>query len=115
LFAVAQVGPARKALGLLHKPGEGPDADARARGFFRVRFVGHAAGHQVICEVRGGDPGYGETSRMLAESALCLAFDRARLPAFCGVVPSAAAFGSVLIERLRSAGIGFSELSASSG
>jgi short subunit dehydrogenase-like uncharacterized protein len=44
---------------------------------------------------------------MLAESALCLACDRAQLPAQCGVITSAAAFGEVLIGRLSRAGILF--------
>ena len=62
------------------------------------------------CEVTGGDPGYDETAKMLAESALCLAFDGARLPPRFGVVPTAAAMGNALIERLRNAGITFREL-----
>ena len=34
-----------------------------------------AAAARSYTEVRGGDPGYTETAKMLAESALCLAFD----------------------------------------
>ena len=73
-------------------------------------FLARGAGHEVRCDVRGGDPGYTETSKMLAEAALCLAFDRARLPGHYGVVPSAAALGNPLIERLQAAGIAFREL-----
>jgi short subunit dehydrogenase-like uncharacterized protein len=43
----------------------------------------------IVTEVSGGDPGYGETSRMLAESALSLAFDD--LPAEGGVLTPAQA------------------------
>ena len=50
----------------------------------------------------GGDPGYDETAKMLAESALCLAFDD--LPA--GVRPGdhRPAMGDALTERLQEAG-----------
>ena len=56
-------------------------------------------------EVSGGDPGYGETSKMLAESALCLAFDE--LPERSGQLTTAVAMGQPLIGRLQRAGIGF--------
>jgi short subunit dehydrogenase-like uncharacterized protein len=110
VFALAQLKPTRALLKRIKAPGEGPDEETRAKGYFRVLFVGRAAGHEVRCEVRGGDPGYGETSKMLAASALCLVFDRERLPAHYGVVPTAAAMGNALIERLQAAGISFCEL-----
>ena len=56
-------------------PGEGPDEAERAKSWFKVKFVGEGGGKRVVTEVSGGDPGYGETSKMLAESGLCLAFD----------------------------------------
>jgi short subunit dehydrogenase-like uncharacterized protein len=55
--------------------------------------------------VAGGDPGYGETAKMLAESALCLAFDR--VPERAGQLTTAAAMGRPLIDRLQRAGITF--------
>jgi short subunit dehydrogenase-like uncharacterized protein len=65
----------------------------------------------VATEVSGGDPGYGETAKMLAESALCLAHDE--LPPTAGQVTTAVAVGDALIERLRSAGIAFEVLDKS--
>jgi short subunit dehydrogenase-like uncharacterized protein len=62
----------------------------------------------VVCEVRGGDPGYRETSRMLAEATLCTAFDD--LPETAGQVTTAQALGPALRERLQRAGIAFSVL-----
>jgi short subunit dehydrogenase-like uncharacterized protein len=59
----------------------------------------------VHTEVSGGDPGYGETSKMLAESALCLAHDQ--LPQTAGQVTTAVAMGQPLIDRLVRAGIRF--------
>jgi short subunit dehydrogenase-like uncharacterized protein len=58
-----------------------------------------------MTEVTGGDPGYGETSKMLAESALCLAHDE--LPARTGQLTPAVAMGQALIDRLQRAGIEF--------
>ena len=55
--------------------------------------------------VSGGDPGYDETAKMLAESALCLAFDD-NLPT-AGQVTTAQAMGDALLARLQRAGIGF--------
>ena len=114
LFALAQLPPARALLRKIKDPGEGPSEARRAKSYFRVLFLARGAGHEVRCEVRGGDPGYTETSKMLAEAALCLAFDRARLPQHYGVVPTAAALGNPLIERLQAAGIVFRELPAQS-
>ena len=57
------------------KQGDGPDAARRAKSWFTVDFVGEGDGRTVHTRVSGGDPGYDETAKMLAESALCLAFD----------------------------------------
>ncbi|MFJ9038472.1 saccharopine dehydrogenase family protein [Streptomyces sp. NPDC102406] len=105
LFAAAQVPPARRWLGSRLAPGEGPDEARRAKSWFSVRFVGEGGGRRVFTEVSGGDPGYGETAKMLAESAMCLAQDE--LPEVSGQLTTAVAMGDALIERLRAAGIGF--------
>ncbi|UNO44328.1 saccharopine dehydrogenase NADP-binding domain-containing protein [Streptomyces sp. MST-110588] len=104
-FALAQVPPARRLLSSRLAPGQGPGPQRRARSWFAVRFVGRGGGRQVVTEVRGGDPGYDETAKMLAESALCLAFDD--LPATSGQVTPAVAMGEALTARLRQAGVGF--------
>jgi short subunit dehydrogenase-like uncharacterized protein len=105
---LAPLPPTRKLLLKIKAPGEGPDEAKRARSWFRVRFVGEGGGVRVVTEVSGGDPGYGETSKMLAESAMCLALDRASLPARSGVLTPAEAMGDVLLERLQRAGLRFS-------
>jgi short subunit dehydrogenase-like uncharacterized protein len=102
---LAPLPPTRKLLLGLKAPGEGPDASERESSWFRVKFVGEGGGKRVVTEVAGGDPGYGETSKMLAESALCLAFDE--LPATAGQVTTATAMGDVLLTRLQRAGIAF--------
>ncbi|WP_329284849.1 saccharopine dehydrogenase family protein [Streptomyces sp. NBC_00691] len=101
----AQLPPVRAWLMERYQAGQGPSAERRARSWFSVRFVGEGGGRRVFTEVSGGDPGYDETAKMLAESALSLAFDP--LPRTSGQVTTAVAMGDALIERLRAAGIRF--------
>jgi short subunit dehydrogenase-like uncharacterized protein len=108
LVAAAQVPPLRRFLVSRVPQGEGPSEERRARSWFRMRFVGEGGGHRVVTEVSGGDPGYGETAKMLAESALCLAFDDN--PPVAGNVTTATAMAEKLHERLVKAGIGFEVL-----
>ncbi|MER7314846.1 MULTISPECIES: saccharopine dehydrogenase family protein [Streptomyces] len=105
LAGAAQVPAVRDWLTSRYAPGSGPDEERRRRSWFTVRFIGEGGGRRVLTEVSGGDPGYDETAKMLAQSALCLALDE--LPATSGQVTTAVAMGDALLERLRSAGIGF--------
>ncbi|MEZ5508812.1 MAG: saccharopine dehydrogenase NADP-binding domain-containing protein [Gammaproteobacteria bacterium] len=109
LVALAQVEYTRNKLLKVKDPGQGPSAAQRQKSWFKVHFVGEAAGMHVWTEVSGGDPGYGETAKMLAESALCLALDK-NLPAQFGVVTTGVAMGEALIARLQKAGIDFRTL-----
>jgi len=105
LMGAAQIPPLRRQLEKLKSSGDGPSAEERAKAWFTVTFVGEGGGQRVVCKVKGGDPGYGETAKMLAESALCLAFDD--LPETAGQVTTAQAMGDPLIARLQTAGISF--------
>ena len=87
------------------RSGEGPSEEVRAKSWFKLRFIAEGGGKKVQTEVAGGDPGYGETSKMLAESALCLARDT--LPQRAGVLTPAQAMGEQLLERLQRAGLSF--------
>jgi short subunit dehydrogenase-like uncharacterized protein len=101
----AQVRPLREALKKRVPQGEGPDERRREKSWFTVDFVAETEGRTVRTRVSGGDPGYGETAKMLAESALCLALDDN--PPCAGQVTTAQAMGDRLIARLQSAGIRF--------
>ncbi|WP_406864037.1 saccharopine dehydrogenase NADP-binding domain-containing protein [Streptomyces sp. HUAS MG47] len=103
--AAAQLPAVRRWLMGRYEPGQGPSEERRARSWFTVRFVGEGGGRRVFTEVSGGDPGYDETAKMLAEAALCLAIDP--LPKTAGQVTTAVAMGDALIERLSAAGIRF--------
>ena len=90
------------------KPGEGPSKEERETGFYDVLMVGeHSDGRSVRISVKGDkDPGYGSTSKMIAESALCLVKNPNL--ASGGIWTSAPAMGEKLIERLEAhAGLTF--------
>lgn len=90
------------------KPGEGPSKEERENGFYDVLFVGsNEDGKTVSVSVRGDkDPGYGSTSKMIAESAVCLLLNRETESR--GILTPASALGSLLIDRLQeNAGLTF--------
>jgi short subunit dehydrogenase-like uncharacterized protein len=90
------------------QPGEGPDKEERENGMYDVLFVGQATnGDLVKVSVQGDkDPGYGSTSKMIAESAVCLLKNPET--ASGGIWTPAPAMGSLLIERLQAnAGLTF--------
>ncbi|GAB3100742.1 saccharopine dehydrogenase [Aestuariicella hydrocarbonica] len=90
------------------KPGEGPTKEERETGFYDVVFVGiNEQGAKVTVSVKGDkDPGYGSTSKMIAESAVCLLKNPGA--ASGGIWTPASAMGAQLIERLESnAGLTF--------
>ncbi len=82
------------------KPGEGPSKEERETGYYDLLFVGIAPdGRQVRVSVKGDrDPGYGSTSKMIAECAICLLRDAPDVPA--GIWTPGAAMQERLIKRL---------------
>jgi len=94
----------------LPKPGEGPGHELRESGFFELLFLGldpHDRTRDTWLRVYGQrDPGYGATSRMLGEAAVCLAQDEPLTGG--GFWTPASALAGPYLERLqRSAGLSF--------
>jgi short subunit dehydrogenase-like uncharacterized protein len=90
------------------KPGEGPSKEERETGFYDVLFSGSDdKGNSLAVSVKGDrDPGYGSTSKMIAESAICLAMGESDKEG--GIWTSAPALGTKLIDRLtKNAGLIF--------
>ncbi len=89
------------------KPGEGPSKEERENGFYELWFLGMHDGTPVKVVVKGDrDPGYGSTSKMISEAAMCLVKEKADTPG--GVLTPAAAFGQAIIDRLEAhAGLSF--------
>ncbi|GAC1382883.1 MAG: saccharopine dehydrogenase NADP-binding domain-containing protein [Marmoricola sp.] len=105
LTLAAQIKPVREALKKRVPAGEGPSESRRAKSWFTVDFIGEGGGKQVHTRVSGGDPGYSDTAKMLAESAMSLAFDDN--PKTSGQVTTAVAMGDALLGRLQDVGIAF--------
>jgi short subunit dehydrogenase-like uncharacterized protein len=104
------LGPTRKLLQrfVLPKPGEGPDRELQQSGFFNLMQIGELPDGTVMrTRITGDqDPGYGSTSKMLSEAAVCLAKDE--LDAKGGCLTPATALGGKYLARLReNAGLAF--------
>ncbi len=103
--AIARINPLSSEKG--PKPGEGPSKEERDAGFYDLLFIGEGPnGERVDCVVTGDrDPGYGSTSKMIAETALCLVED---VPGDGGIWTPGALMGKVLADRLQAkAGLTF--------
>ena len=89
-------------------PGEGPSKESRENGNYDVLFCADLSDESSLHASVSGDmdPGYGSTSKMIAESALCLVDDCSELSG--GIYTPAPAMGEKLITRLQaSAGLTF--------
>ncbi len=88
------------------KPGEGPSKEERENGFYDILFIAEMAdGAKTMLSVKGDkDPGYGSTSKMIAETAITL------LDSDCagGIHTPGSALGESLVKRLEAnAGLAF--------
>jgi short subunit dehydrogenase-like uncharacterized protein len=88
------------------KPGEGPTPEERENGHYDILFIGqYPDGREVRASVKGDrDPGYGSTSKMIAETAIALSESKGD----GGVTTPGAALGEMLVKRLQAkAGLTF--------
>ena len=111
-IVAAAIPPTRRLLKryVLPKPGEGPGREVRESGHWEIILIGKQDDGRVMrARVSGqGDPGTESTSRMLTESALCLAQDADRITVGGGSWTPSSALGGLLLTRLTSnAGLSF--------
>jgi len=95
---------------VLPDSGEGPDKETRESGQWKIVLIGKVDDGTTVRTLVGGegDPATDSTSRMLIESALCLAQDADKIPVGGGSWTPAAAMGDLLLDRLTShAGMSF--------
>ena len=112
-FATAMmITPSRELLSkhVLPKSGSGPSKEEQENGYFDIRLFGQTANkNSITTKVTGDkDPGYGSTSRMLSQAALCLAQDISKEEVKGGFWTPASAMGDKLLARLeKHAGLSF--------
>ena len=112
-FATAMmITPSRELLSkhVLPKSGSGPSEEEQENGYFDIRLFGKTANQETITTKVTGDkdPGYGSTSRMLSQAALCLAQDISKEAVGGGFWTPASAMGDKLLARLEEhAGLSF--------
>ena len=89
------------------KPGEGPSREKRENGNYDILFCADVDNQVIKASVAGDmDPGYGSTSKMITESAVCLVKESDDLPG--GIYTPASSLGAKLIKRLEdNAGLTF--------
>lgn len=99
--------PRRLVERVVPKPGTGPSAAVRERGYYRIEtYTTTTTGARYVARMeQRGDPGYKATSVLLGECGLALAFDRDKLPNLHGVLTPAAAMGDALLARFPAAGV----------
>ncbi len=98
------------ALKFLPKPGEGPSPEEQLAGFYDLRFHGETeAGETIAAKVYGDrDPGYGSTSKMLAQAGISLCKEVSREKRGGGFWTPATVFDDRLFARLeKHAGLSF--------
>ena len=96
--------------GSTRKPGDGPSKEERETGYYDVLMSGENTNNQSIkLSIKGDkDPGYGSTSKMIAESGIWLAENP--LTKGGGIWTPASLMGESLVEKLeKHAGISFEE------
>lgn len=97
---------------ILPSSGEGPDKELQETGYFTITILGFKEKSKDVADLRieiygRRDPGYGATSRMLAESSIALALGETQQ--YFGVITPATAFGLPILKRLEKVGIQFRE------
>jgi short subunit dehydrogenase-like uncharacterized protein len=98
----AMMGGFQFGAGGMPQPGEGPTKEERENGSYELLFIGEGADGRTLTAVVHGDkdPGYGSTSKILGEAAVCLARDVSRETTPGGCWTPAAAMGAALVKRL---------------
>ena len=92
--------------------GTGPSKDERNRHWFNYKIMSKSKSCKYLTEVKGGDPGYGETSKFISELALAIILDYNKLNNTKGVISPAECGGKIFLERLINSNIKFSHKSS---
>ncbi len=108
LFAISIMSKSKlikKWLLSLRPSGSGPSRKEREGNWFVVKIVAKGKNSSVMTTIKGGDPGYGETSKFISEMALCILTQDNQLLKNKGILTPVQCTGDLLIDRLKNAGI----------
>ena len=89
----------------LRPSGSGPSKDKRDSNWFIAKVIAKGQNASVMTTIKGGDPGYGDTSKFISEMALCILTQGDQLLKNKGVLTPVECTGGLLLDRLRNAGI----------
>lgn len=85
--------------------GSGPSKSRREGNWFSAHIISKGNHQSVLTTIKGGDPGYGETSKFISELALCILVDRDKLLNTKGLLSPVEVAGNLLVDRLSNSGI----------
>ena len=85
--------------------GSGPTKKEREANWFLAKIIAIGSKSSVITTIKGGDPGYEETSKFISEMALCILLQKDQLLKNKGILSPVECTGNLLVDRLRDAGI----------
>ena len=89
----------------LRPSGSGPSKDRRSKNWFVAKVIAKGKNSSAMTIIKGGDPGYGDTSKFISEMALCISTQSDQLLETKGILTPVECTGDLLISRLKSAGI----------
>jgi len=89
----------------LKPSGSGPSKEERAKNWFVSKIIAKGKRASVITTIKGGDPGYGDTSKFISEMALCVLTQGDQLLKNKGILTPVECTGDLLVDRLKNAGI----------
>jgi len=102
---IGKIKVARNYMLKLIPPGTGPNSEKRKGHWFEVTIIAKEKNKEVVTKIKGGDPGYDETSKFISEMALAIIIDNKNLLNNRGILTPVECAGDVLSKRLVAAGI----------
>ena len=103
---ISRIKPVKKWLLSLKPSGSGPSKIERDKNWFVAKIIATGSRSSAITTIKGGDPGYGDTSKFISEMALCILMEENNLLAKKGILTPVQCSGDLLVNRLKKAGIG---------
>ena len=85
--------------------GKGPSLEKRKNSWFHITITGKSKNKTTTTVIKGGDPGYGETSKFISETAFSIILNFDELLSNKGILTPMECTGDILTQRLKKSGI----------